>query len=158
MSRIDEFHNAASRHGSADAALDALIPGGSTQAPFPRAGQRKDRHMYDQEAVNKHLSNPPELQDVDPRTLHSTQPAITRAGVRHYLSGEYEKSGTTYADQGNVGNRFPVVYRRSREGTDVADDLLLSGHHRATAALIKGQPLRARVVEGGWGPPRGSSS
>jgi hypothetical protein len=155
MGRIDEFYNAAARHGSSEEALRRLIPGSQTQTPFPRAGQRKGQHSYDEEAVHKVLRNPPELRDVDPRTLHSTQPAITRAGVKHYLSGEYEKSGTTFADQGNVGNRFPVVYRRSREGTDQVDDILLSGHHRATAALIKGQPLRARVVEGGWGPARG---
>lgn len=110
--------------------------------------------MYDQEAVDKNLKNPPELRDVDPRTLQSTQPQVTRAGVRHYASGEYEKSGTTFADQGNAGNRFPVVYARAREGSDVADHIILSGHHRAVAALINGRPLRARVVEGGWGPPR----
>lgn len=158
MSRLEEFHNAAARHGSADAALDALIPSGQTSTPFPRAGQRKDRQMVDQETVAKHLKNPPVLTDVDPRTLQSTQPAITRGGVKHYLSGEYERTGATYADQGNAGNRYPVVYARSREGTSTVDNILLSGHHRAAAALIKGQPVRARVVEGGWGPARGSSS
>jgi hypothetical protein len=41
------------------------------------------------------------------------------------------------------------VYHRE----DDDQDLLLSGHHRAGAALLRGEPLKARLFQGGWGPP-----
>lgn len=117
-------------------------------APWPRAGRRKAQRDYDPDVLRQALEGPQDLTDVDPRNLHSTQPNITRGGVDYYMGDEYEKTGTTFADQGNAGNRFPVVYER--EGVNV----LLSGHHRATAALLQGRPLPARRVVGPWGPAR----
>lgn len=113
-------------------------------APWPSAGKTKKGTPWDREAVADALRRPPELSDVDPRNLHATQPSVVRHHAEYYTGGEYERTGATAADQGNVGNQYPVVYR-SPDGRN----LLLSGHHRATAALVQGRPLRARVVNPG---------
>jgi hypothetical protein len=150
MSRVDDFHDAVRKHGGEQQALDRLIPGGTTTTPWQPAGWLKRELTQPelgarQEAVAKVLKAPPELVDVDPRRLRSSQPAVTRDGVSHYLnSRQWEMTGATYADQHNVGNQYPTVYRRSRD----SEQVLLSGHHRATAALMRGEPLRARMVEG----------
>lgn len=150
MSRLESFHDAVRRHGGEQPALDHLIPGMTSSTPFPAAGYLKREktgpglQAY-REAVRKTLQAPPELHDVDPMTLRSTQPAVTRGGVQHYLSNrQWEATGETYADQDNVGNKYPTVYRRSRDGAH----LLISGHHRATVALMRAEPVRARIVEG----------
>ena len=116
----------------------------TSPAPWPRAARRKSQKPYDESRVHHALSEP-EFRDVDPTQLHSTQPSITRQGVDYYMGDEYEQTGTTFADQGDAGNRFPMVY--NREGTN----MILSGHHRAAAAVLKGESLRANFVEGGWG-------
>lgn len=115
-----------------------------TPTPWPRAGRMKNRAPFDQNRVNEALSNP-QFRDVDPAQLHSTQPNVTRAGVEYYMGDEYERTGTTYADMDQPGNRYPMVY--NREGVN----MLLGGHHRATAALLSGKQFRANYVEGGWG-------
>jgi hypothetical protein len=124
----------------------------STSAPWPRAGRLKSRQDYDKDLVREVISDPEHhhMAEIDPRELHATQPSITRAGVAHYLGGDYERTGETFADKHNPGNRRPVVYRR-----EDGQNLLLSGHHRATAALLQGRPLRALVIDGPWGPGRG---
>jgi hypothetical protein len=114
-----------------------------TSVPFPQAGRRKDRKDYDEDIVNEAVRGQKTVK-VDPRTLHATQPSVTRAGVQHYLSGATEP----YADAHKAGNKTPVVY--SREGRNV----LLSGTHRATAALLQGRQFDAILAEGPWGPPR----
>jgi hypothetical protein len=118
--------------------------------PFPRAGRRKDRQDYDREAVRRELlrPGPPQLVEVDPRGLACTQAGLQRPAVVFYLGAIHARTGEPYANKTNAGNRHPVIYRRA-DGTD----MILSGHHRATAALLKAEPLRARVVEGPW-PPR----
>lgn len=150
MSRLDDFHDAVNRHGSAEAALDHLIPSGTTSVPFRSAGYLKTERSgpglaAHREAVAKGVHAPADLVQVDPRLLQSTQPGVTRAGVAHYLNDrQWESGGATYADQGNAGNAYPTVYRRSRDNAH----LLLGGHHRATAALMRGETLPARVIEG----------
>ncbi len=132
-------------------AVDALFRGNPTGSPpFPRAGRRKDRQDYDREAVRRLLfkSGPPQLLEMDPRTLSCTQPGLQRAAAVYYLGNEHKCTGEPYADKSNVGNRHPVIYLRE-DGTN----MILSGHHRAAAALLRGELLRARVVEGPW-PPR----
>jgi len=123
-----------------------------TTTPWPRASRRKDVQDYDKDLVRRTLETPlrgaHDLYEVDPRHLHASQPWITHQGVAHYMKGDYEKTGRTFADQHDVGNQYPFVY--SRHGQHV----LLSGHHRAAAALLQGRSLRARYVEGGWGAPR----
>lgn len=127
--------------------IDALFKGHpATVAPFRRAGGRKDRQNYDQSRVQATLRHPnPPMESFNPRDLHITQGNVTRAGVQHYLSG----AEGTYADSQQAGNKHPVVYKR-----EDGRNLLLSGTHRATAALLRGKQVRAVVVEGPWGPAR----
>ena len=147
------------------AGFERMFPEGSSPvqaAPWPRAGRRKDAQDYDPARVQEALSSPPQLQQVDPRGLRASQPSVTSPGVRHYMDNpQWHQTGETYADQGNAGNRNPVVYRRYREWSPTegtpSEDVLLSGHHRGTAALLRGESLSAVVVEGPWGPPRRGS-
>jgi len=137
--------------------FDYLFPeGGQAKArvPWPQAGKLKSHEDYDPPTVGRMLSKPIELTDVDPRTLSARQTAITREGVSYYMGEEYGKTGHTFADQEQEGNKHPIVYRRSGYAEGPSTNMLLSGHHRATAALLKGEPLKARIVEGGWGPRR----
>jgi hypothetical protein len=129
-------------HGKND--VDVIFKGHPlAPTPFPHAGGRKDKQSYDPDRVREAITHP-SLSDVDPRTVHSTQPSVTRAGVSHYL-----ENTEVYKDPHNAGNRHPVVYDR-----DDGRRLLLSGHHRATAALLRGEQFKAVVVPGPWGPAR----
>lgn len=157
MSRTESFVEGTTSWGSND--LNTMFPenAATTGVPWKRAARSKRRQSYDRSLVEQELSRPvsgPEaLVDVDPRNLQATQPNITRAGVSHYLKDEYETTGQTFADRGNVGNQFPFVYsRQNAEGPP--DEMLLSGHHRAAASMLKGKPLRARRIEGPWGAER----
>lgn len=124
--------------------MDTIMHGSPmTIAPWPQAGRRKDRHDYDHEVVRKALQSPPKLEPIDPRTLSATQPNITRQALEHYMSDKGKTE--TFGDHGNPGNTHPVVYHRD-DGTH----MLLSGHHRAAAALLKGEPLMAVHLHGGW--------
>lgn len=141
-SRITRFRTAYSLHGAGD--IDALFGGHvQTGVPWPGVGRLKGRPYYDHAAVRDVLQSPPQLEDVDARHLFATQPSVIRPGVAHYLGQDYHQTGRTYADHSNVGNQYPVVYT-DRQGQNI----ILSGHHRATAALLSGQFLKARRV---WG-------
>jgi hypothetical protein len=128
--------------------LETLFPEKIPKAgvPFPMARRQKSAMFYDPAVVREELQRKPNLVDVDPRMLKSTQPNITRAGVQHYMGEEYRRTGQTFADRGNLGNQFPFVYSRKRDHE--TEHLILAGHHRAAAALLQGKPLRARRVEG----------
>jgi hypothetical protein len=137
--------------------IEAVFPNDTPIAavPWQQAARSKTHQDYDADLVRKTLSSPPELTDIDPRNLRSTQPKITRAGVDYYMREDYRATGRTFADQHNVGNQFPTVYRRPRMADpSQTEDVLLSGHHRATADLLKGRPTRGRLIEGPWGQPR----
>ena len=109
--------------------------------PWPKAAKQKKGQTWNKDLIRETLSAPPVLENVDPRALHATQPNIIRPHVRHYMGGEYEETGKTAADPDNVGNQYPVVYAHPSGRWDI-----LSGHHRAAAALLKGEALRARVI------------
>ena len=132
-------------HGSNN--LDSLFPDGAptTAIPLPAYNRRRE---IDRAAVRTTLSSAPtddQFVDVDTRQLSASQPNVTRGGVKHYLpGGEHETTGRTFADHDNVGNKHPVVYDRD----DGSERVLLSGHHRAVAAMIAGRPLRMRRVSG----------
>lgn len=131
-------------YGTGDSSL--LFPGGVPTAPIPwDSGPRFKKHpSYDKEAVTEMLIRPPVLEEMDPRNLHGSQPSITQPGVNYYLEDEnYWKTGETYADKNNVGNKYPVVYSDAR-----GRNIILSGHHRATASLLRGTPLITRRVRG----------
>jgi hypothetical protein len=144
---------AAEFHGANDP--DRLFPGGGLRAavPWPAAGRRKSVKDYDKGLVNHVLTHPEEHQmvHVDPTdpNLRATQPEVTRAGVQHYMGSDYARTGQTFADQHNLENEHPVVYDR-----EDGQRLLLSGHHRAAAALLQGKQFTARVVSGPWGESR----
>jgi ketosteroid isomerase-like protein len=126
--------------------LETMFPDNAPTTSLPHDNYNQ-RRGYDQDAVKAALSRPPtkdEIVDVDPRTVRVSQPKVTREGVQYYSGDDYENTGRTYADQGNVGNQHPVVYSRH----DGSEDILLSGHHRMIASLIKGKALRARRISG----------
>lgn len=130
---------------------DQFFSGDLHVAPFSKAGGLKGRQPYDPEVVSAAINqDPPELVDIDPRTLKASQSHVTKGGVSYYDKGHYETTGETYADQDRAGNRFPVVY--SRTHNDITSNIILSGHHRATSALLRGEPLRALNPRGGFGP------
>lgn len=141
--RVDRLYG----HG-----FDALFPDDRPiiTAPWPSAGRRRDLQDYDKDLIREALLAPPVLGYVDPRSLSATQPNVTREGVDYYYNDDaYQLLGRTYEAGNNAGNRYPVIYIRE-DGTN----LILSGHHRAAAALLKGEPLEAIIIRGPWGPPR----
>ena len=117
-----------------------------TPAPWGRAGGLKNRKDYEEDKVRGVLMHPDrhEMVEMDPRELKATQPSITRAGVAHYLSNP----DTVYKDAHNAGNKRPVVYERR------GVPLILSGHHRAASALLRGEQFKAVLVSGDYGAPR----
>lgn len=135
---------------------ELLSTGVSPRVPFGHAGHRRDevtgegRRRRDA-AIAAVLARRPVLHEVDPRTLLATQGGLDRAGVLHYLGSAFADIGLTYADHDSVGNADPVVYLRARDGAR----LILAGHHRASAALLRGRPLLARLVvePGAEAPP-----
>ena len=129
--------------------FDHLFPedaGPVRPVPFPRAPRARERRPYEVEPVQSAIRYG-RTQLVDPRVLLATQTGITRPGVGFYLRDDYPTRGDTYQGDRDPGNRLPLVYIR-----DGCEALILAGHHRSTAALIRGAPLEAIVVEGGWGP------
>jgi len=90
-----------------------------------------------------------DLRWVDPRTLRPTQGGVTKGGVQYYLEDTYELTGETWMDKEKLNNRFPLIYIRDEE-----QSLILAGHHRSTASLLKGEMLLAIVVRGTWGDSR----
>lgn len=129
-------------------------PSPVAQVPLPQAQQSKAKHLYDKDLVARSITHPDEfpIEEVDPRSLRATQPKVLRAGVKHYM--EHGTDGPTYGSQnGNdnrLGNDMPRIYRH----LDTGEDIVLTGHHRAISQLLKGEPLKARIVRGGWGPDR----
>lgn len=142
----DQFSRVNQLHGSGNLdkiSANAAAPG---VVPWPTATASKKKPLYDKNVVTGALSQPKSEKDVrpqDPRQLHATQTGLTRGGVEYYMGDEYSKTGRTYADQDNLGNTRPVVYHKS-DGRS----LLLSGHHRAGAALLQGGQFNAQHVFG----------
>lgn len=131
----------------ADDLTDLLGDGPSPRVPFDQAGHLKAEvtgpgRSRRGEAVARVLRARPRLEQVDPRGLLATQGGLDREGVRYYLGTGYTRWGMTYADRHSVGNADPVILLRVRDGAR----LILAGHHRATVALLRGQPLLARVA------------
>ena len=117
---------------------------GPTAKPFPIAPtyipQRNTEGI--KAAVIGGIRGDVHPESVDPRWLHMSQSSVTSSGVHYYMNSNWEDSGETYADQGQAGNRHPVVYQHEGMGRRI----ILSGHHRAAAALAAGRPLQALVV------------
>jgi hypothetical protein len=134
--------------------MESLFPEGSagkTTPPFPAAGRSKRQSPYDQELVHKTLAGSPGTEAIDPRSLHSTQSWVTREATAHYMKPENRAKGTLFADQHDPGNQHPVIYSRHEGEGREPTHMLLSGHHRATAALLQGRQFTGIRIEGGWG-------
>lgn len=110
-------------------------------APWPRAGRMKQGSPYDLDLIHESLRNGPEMEEVDPRQLHATQPSVLQQHVNYYLGRDYALTGRTASDQGINVNQVPRLYVRPDSRVDI-----LSGHHRATASLLLGQQFRAHVI------------
>lgn len=87
------------------------------------------------------------VEEVDPRGLRASQRALTTSGLEHYFNHSGSDFADLYDKTRGPSNLLPLVYRSTDAG--YPHDILLSGHHRATTALLRGQQLRARVVRGG---------
>ena len=116
--------------------------GGQVWTNNPREKYKWDTALV-LEAVRR-----PNMQWADPRKMRASQGGVTRQGVRYYMSEEYKRTGLTYADRDQAGNRVPVL-ARFPDGTL----LILSGHHRAVAALLAGEMLHANVFDQPWIDP-----
>lgn len=127
--------------------VDALFHGNpTTPVPWPTAPRSRTHRTANDELVYNAVTNPDrfETRAVDPRSLHATQPGLVRAATSHYMSGDYERTGETYADQNNSGNRQPVVFHDLDSGRNV----LMSGHHRGAAHLLRGEQFNVLWVPG----------
>jgi len=159
--RNQHFHTAARLYGSGVEGIAKVFgEAPSAPTPWPSASRSKAHGLIDPEerdAIHSALSSAPSLSEVDPRAIFASQPSVVRHHLNYYMGSQYELTGATSADQSDIGNRFPVVLERTvrdvqpnriaQRGTDLMRQrILLSGHHRATAALLRGQPLRAVVV------------
>jgi hypothetical protein len=82
------------------------------------------------------------MRDLDPRNLHASQPWVTQEGTSYYMGDTYRKTGQTFRNMDQPGNRFPVVYTDTQGRNQI-----ISGHHRATADLLNGRQLRAIHIE-----------
>lgn len=117
-----------------------------TGIPWEQAGKNKSGLTYDHSLVKRTIAiaSNEDIAEFDPRYLHGTQPSVTSPGVLHYL--EKGQNSPLYADQHQEGNQFPFVYIHGGTG----QMRLLGGHHRATSALLKGEPLVARYAIGDY--------
>lgn len=121
----------------------AAVFGGSdrTVCPWQSARRLKRQPLVEPDPVAAVLAGTPYLADVDPRQLRCTQTWVLHQHVAWYLTGQWERTGTTSADRGKAHNRYPLIYQ------DQWGDLVIAaGHHRSMAALIEGRPVRARVL------------
>jgi hypothetical protein len=123
--------------------IDQMFPGSgfTTTTPWPRGDRVRHGQAYDHDAVSELVRHPVELVDLDSRDLRCSQPSLVREHVAYYLTGRWEFSGRTSADQHAEHNRFPLIVNNH-----AGRSLILAGHHRTAAALIGGRPVRARVA------------
>lgn len=129
-------------YGSGD--TSALFKGApQVSAPWPKAGSTKANPKgYDADRVQRAMADPAQhMRQMDPRDLHSTQPWVTQGGASYYMTDEYRQTGRTFADMDKAGNRTPIVYTDTQ-----GRNKILSGHHRATAALLRGEQFHALNV------------
>lgn len=116
--------------------------------PWRRAGRLKAGDPVLDKNTAEVLQAPIWLSLVDPRRLWASQPRVLRIHAAYYLTGEWERTGITSADQHVAANRFPVIV------PDRLGRLIIrTGHHRSLAALVEGRPLVCRLATA---PPDGA--
>lgn len=155
----DDHKRAEQVFGSND--LAKIASGPVATPPWKSANSWHGKPLYSKDAVRSAVKEvregKPHLADVDPRYLYATQPGLTRHGVDHYL-GQHSTEASL-ADTENSGNKYPVIYKRDNragnpdlpEWWNDHDHIILSGHHRAAAALLRGEQFKAVLVEGPHG-------
>lgn len=117
--------------------------GGQSKAP-PHTTYRQDLVS---EAVRGIVRGSIHPEEIDPVHLQQTQSGVKREGVRHYVHNmDYWRGGKPFADQNQAGNRIPIIYERTHSQGH-RERFILSGHHRAAAAVAMGVPLMAHVVQ-----------
>lgn len=117
----------------------------SAPVPFPHQARSSNRLAYfDHDAIHEARQRR-ETEEIDPRSLTRAQPSITHSGMRYYMGNQYDLTGATYADHG-PSNATPVVYEANHPHFGYPERTILAGHHRSTADLLKGRPLRAVLV------------
>ena len=133
--------------------VKSVFPDGASDVapvPFQAAATVDGEDLIDQAVVDNYLSQPVRLSNFDPRSLYATEPTVTRQGVEHYLekSGgrprdSYAMTGALYGDADEAGNQHPVIYRNPQ----TEELVIVSGHHRAAAALVEGRNLSGIFVD-----------
>ena len=122
--------------------------------PFPKAvGTGNLQATYDLDPAKAAIADPQHpVSDVDPRDerIRSNQTHVTHAGINHYMDEGNRAAGRLYADQHQAGNLVPVLMHVPSSGEKGEELVILSGHHRATAALLQGRQFRAKIAEGQW--------
>jgi hypothetical protein len=123
--------------------IESMFSGGKVEdiAPwktYSRKKGQKSTWFVDQDLLAKARRGDAVEQDVDPRYLYNLQGGLTLEGVQRYVN---DPNAAPAPDGGWVNDR-PVVYQRAN-----GDRILLSGNHRAAAALVQGRPLRAVLVQ-----------
>lgn len=113
------------------------------RVPLRRAATRPMGHVVEESVIDAVLGSarrPRRL--VDPRLLWASQHGVTWSGVDYYLNQpRYRRTAWTWADQWSRINREVVVW----VGPDGPQ--LLSGHHRTTVALLRGEPVDAVWID-----------
>lgn len=153
-------HNAAALLGVGDEIGRAALFGSAakfegrkvaaiTMRPTTSVPYAQGKANVDWDRTEKHNTVPAVEVPVEQlTTIKASQPGIQHGALRHYLSQEQfggpEKSKDVFAKNDGVSNNHPVFF----ENQDTGERVILSGHHRTTAALISGSPIRARVVRG----------
>jgi hypothetical protein len=126
-------------HGCRD--LAAVFTGDRALVPWPRAPRIPGSAQERQAAFAAMLAGPPHVADLDPRILFANQPWVVRHHAAYYLTGRWERTGTTSADRHLDANRYPLVHL-----DPAGRHIILGGHHRSLAALVEGRPVRARIL------------
>lgn len=99
-------------------------------------GSASQRRQIPQDATHGFGSWP--IHDIDPRNLVGTQDGLQSGALSHYLGDNYREHGELFDKSRGEDNDHPVVVGFMRR------NFLMTGHHRAAAALLKGEPLQAR--------------
>lgn len=132
----DQFARVSRMYGKGDVSA-AFGEADIETTPWPSAARLKDGSQWDQEMINEAVRQPGETQMIDPRYLHATQPRIVRTHAQRYMDNPDSAPATPEAS-----NQRVYVYERADGRRD-----LLTGHHRALRALLRGEPLQAVVIK-----------
>lgn len=99
-------------------------------------GSSSARRSIPQDATHGFRSWP--IQQFAAHELVGTQDGLQSGALSHYLSDKYAETKETYDKSRGEDNDIPVVVGFMR------NKYLMTGHHRAAAALFKGEPLETR--------------